>query len=192
MVAPLREIHMDDEDNNNGSRVFRWVGATLGAQKTTFRFCRVDGSRFHPLASASPSNVRAYYAVLKMGSQCPNGSFVFSRYFDNEDTWNGNWSRGDIAPSTVTSNTNMVFRLFMMRNLQIMPGPNLTEIEAANPQIEKPIAAEASAWSSHGWGVVGTRCSLRIEIAFAVTTLRPPNNGASDALTTPIQRGGRR
>jgi len=108
----LREIHMDDEDNNNKSKVFGWVGATESSHNTTFRFCRVDGSNFFPLAWASPSNVSAYYAVLKMGSECPNGSFEFSRYFDNEDKNNSNWANGDIEPSWVRANTHMVFCLF--------------------------------------------------------------------------------
>lgn len=98
--GPLREIHMDDEDNNNKSAVSGWVGATHGPAKTTFRFCRVDGSNFFPLVWASPSNVSAYYAVLKMGPQCPNGSFDFRRNFDNEDNRNANWVKGDIEPST--------------------------------------------------------------------------------------------
>ena len=107
----LREIYMDDEDNSNASYVSGWVGATL--QGTRFRFCRVDGSGLFPLASASAVNTSSYYAVLKMGSQCPNGSFQFSRYFDNEDNNNQNWTLGDIQPSSQSSGgTTLVFCLF--------------------------------------------------------------------------------
>jgi hypothetical protein len=109
--GPLREINMDDEDNNNASRLSGWVGATL--RGTRFRFCRVDGSGLFPLAEASPVNTRAYYAVLKMGPQCPNGSFEFSRHFDNEDHNNRNWYLGDIEPSWQDSyGTRLVFCLF--------------------------------------------------------------------------------
>lgn len=106
----LREIYMDDEDHNNASSVVGWVGASV--KGTRFRFCRIDGSNFRPLASASAANTSAYYAVLKMGSQCPNGSFEFSRYFDNEDNNNNNSTVGDIEPSSQSANTTLVFCLF--------------------------------------------------------------------------------
>lgn len=112
--GPLREIYMDDEDKNNANKIVGWVGATLQSpQGTSFRFCRVDGSFLFPLASASAVNTDAFYAVLKMGSQCPNGSFEFSRYFDNEDKKNKNSNSGDIEPSSQSKQgTKLVFCLF--------------------------------------------------------------------------------
>lgn len=118
--SAFSEIHMDDEDKKNASKLYGWVGATY--DKTTFRFCRVDGSLLRPLAGASPANTAPYYAVLKMGTQCPNGSLEFSRYFDNEDHNNANSHVGDISPSGYTINgTTLVFCLF-----RYVVGPNPT------------------------------------------------------------------
>jgi hypothetical protein len=40
-----------------------------------------------------------FYAVLKLGQTCPNGSSEFSRSFDNGDDDNSNSASGPIAPT---------------------------------------------------------------------------------------------
>ena len=101
-------IYMDDEDSSNNSSRTGWVGS-INSQ-TRFNFCRVDGSVFRGVGWCSMSD----YAVLKLGSDCPVGSFEFTRNFDNEDTSNNNSSSGGIAPSTQNSGgTSLKFCAFI-------------------------------------------------------------------------------
>lgn len=86
-------ISMDDEDHNNASSVNGWTGdISHYSTGTTFGFCRVDGNQFHSLPGRD-------YAVLQLGSSCPNGSVSFFRAFDNEHNANHNWSSGTISPN---------------------------------------------------------------------------------------------
>lgn len=103
---------MDDEDNANSSSLTGWVGAT--SSQTRLQFCRVDGRAFKSLSSFCTSRSTNSYAVLKLGTTCPNGSVEFSRYFDNEDSSNNNSNSGNIAPSTQDSGgTRLTFCGFM-------------------------------------------------------------------------------
>lgn len=86
--SSLITVHMDDEDNDNENSRAGWIGAITSNNNTTFRFCRVDGRQFYPLAATNA--VTNHYAVLKLGAQCPNGSTEFNRQFDNEDDNNQN------------------------------------------------------------------------------------------------------
>jgi hypothetical protein len=119
--APLITLKMDDEDSDNASSRSGWTGATISNGNTTFRFCRVDGRQFYPLASVN--DVTNHYAVLKLGTNCPSGSTEFRRYFDNQDSKilgagnanaasssSGNLS--DIDPNTWRENTTLNFCLF--------------------------------------------------------------------------------
>jgi len=97
------QIHMDDEDSGNTDKAVDWIGASVNNGNTTFAFCRVDGTKFHPLASSQ------HYAVLRLGGACPAGSVEFIRHFDNEDSGNANWfspSNSDIFPNVVTTAGN--------------------------------------------------------------------------------------
>lgn len=87
-------IYMDDEDSSNNSSLTGWYGSTNS--QTRFQFCRVDGSVFTGTGWCNAGE----YAVLKLGTTCPNGSVELSRYFDNEDSGNNNSNSGNIAPST--------------------------------------------------------------------------------------------
>jgi hypothetical protein len=59
------------------------AAAGPGAPLTDLRFCRVDGRLFNPMTSdADPSQ---YFAVLKLGTRCPDGSVEISKIIDNED-----------------------------------------------------------------------------------------------------------
>lgn len=103
-------IHMDDEDNNNANSRSGWIGAITSTSNTTFRFCRVRGTQFRALSSTNV--IQNHYAVLKLGSFCPNGSVEFTRHFDNEDNNNKNSYSGSIAPNVSNSNTTLSFCLF--------------------------------------------------------------------------------
>lgn len=51
--------------------------------RTVLNFCRVDGARFQPITAGSDPT--QFYAVLKLGDRCPNGSVEVTRVIDNED-----------------------------------------------------------------------------------------------------------
>jgi hypothetical protein len=109
-------IRMDDEDSGNASRRSGYVGKTNlqeTSSATRFYFCKVDGTVFRPFTTFDQgSDQRDDYAVLKLGTTCPNGSQEFSRFFDNEDSNNGNFSSGDITPNISNTNTRLFFCLF--------------------------------------------------------------------------------
>jgi hypothetical protein len=87
-------IYMDDEDSSNNSSLTGWYGSTNS--QTRLQFCRVDGNAFTGTGWCNAGE----YAVLKLGTTCPNGSVELSRYFDNEDSGNNNSNSDNIAPST--------------------------------------------------------------------------------------------
>jgi hypothetical protein len=122
-------IYMDDEDSSNNSSLSGWVGAT--SSQTSFHFCRVDGSAFTGVQTQRCSGSSSdSYAVLKLGTTCPNGSVEFSRYFDNEDSSNNNSNSGNIAPSTQDSGgTRLTFCGFLalsfLAKCTADPGPDL-------------------------------------------------------------------
>lgn len=102
--------HMDDEDGknfpniNNNNDHSGWIGATGSSNNTDLKFCRVDGRTFKPLMGCNGLTVDTPrdYAVLKLGSVCPNGSVEFEKFIDNENDNNDNWyydSSGDHAPN---------------------------------------------------------------------------------------------
>jgi hypothetical protein len=52
-------IEIDNEDDDNINNAGGWVGGTSNNNSsTTFRFCRVDGSKFRPLAGAANARER--------------------------------------------------------------------------------------------------------------------------------------
>ena len=91
------KIYMDDEDSGNNNRYWGWKGATYSGSNTELVFCRVDGRRFKNI---SPSRgLGATYAVLRLGKQCPSGSYPYWRRIDNEGTRNSNHQTGNISPN---------------------------------------------------------------------------------------------
>jgi hypothetical protein len=110
-------IRMDDEDSGNANRQSGWIGKTRSdgqTANTLFVFCRVNGDLLRPLSGASnASDMADDYAVLKLGTTCPAGAQEFWRYFDNEDSGNGNYTVGVIAPNTSNQyGTRLYFCLF--------------------------------------------------------------------------------
>jgi len=106
--------HMDDQNGSNNNARSGWIGATGSSSNTDLAFCRVDGRTFKPLTSCASETVRDY-AVLKLGSVCPNGSVEFSKYINNENTNNANShydSSGDHYPNEYTENTKLYFCFF--------------------------------------------------------------------------------
>lgn len=85
---------------------------------TTLAFCRVDGATFKSLTTALAP--QQFYAVLKLGSVCPNGSVEVSKTIDNEDDPGPvvNTDLGDPGPNRVESQpalgtiTRLVFCYF--------------------------------------------------------------------------------
>jgi hypothetical protein len=83
-------IGLDTENDDNNNQRSGWVGATTGSSNTYFHLCRVDGTKFKQVKSA---NAADNYAVVKLGTKCPDGSVEFTRYFDANDSC-GNWLGG--------------------------------------------------------------------------------------------------
>lgn len=102
-------ISMDDSDSGNTSSVSGWTGdISHYSTGTTFGFCRVDGNQFYSLPTRD-------YAVLQLGSTCPNGSQNVIRVFDNQHGFNNNnWSSGNISPNSqsIPHETSMSFCFF--------------------------------------------------------------------------------
>ncbi len=103
-------IRMDDEDSDNNNKSHGWNGAVASNNNTRMMFCRVDGRSFKHLSNRDSR--RSNYAVLKLGTHCPNGSLNFERYIDNEDDYNNNWSDGDIRPNVQGGNTRLRLCVF--------------------------------------------------------------------------------
>lgn len=61
-------------------------------------FCRVDGRLFEGVSGTQ-------FAVLRLGAFSPPNTDAVIRFFDNEDSRNRNWTRGDIAPNRNDGNT---------------------------------------------------------------------------------------
>ena len=113
----LATIYMDNEDDNPETYSNGWTGAfeiTEPHKNLKMHFCRVDGNNFKPFFNAYDTD--DHYAVLKLGDYCPEGSYDFSRYFDNEDDNNQNSSYGLIEPNVVNSNATLNFCLFIARD----------------------------------------------------------------------------
>jgi hypothetical protein len=117
-------INMDDEDDNNADVAAGWIGATVSNRNTSFFFCRVNGLLLRPLTTQFTAT-QFHYAVLKLGSQCPNGSLDFARGFDNEDDANANSFSGNIAPNVSNRNTGLAFCLFRSGTTIMSAFPNL-------------------------------------------------------------------
>lgn len=102
-----------------------WIGATVSDRNTKFEFCSVDGKKFGSLPNQN-------YAVLKLGSVCPNNSEEFIRGFDDEDNfdiYNKNWMAGEIGQNQQFSDakgsyTYLHFCLFRHDNLAIPTMPS--------------------------------------------------------------------
>ncbi len=61
-----------------------WIGANYqSGGKWFLNMCRVDGRKFKPIVSAR--NMIYDYAVIQLGTTCPNGSMPFNKYIDGED-----------------------------------------------------------------------------------------------------------
>jgi hypothetical protein len=152
--SPLITLNMDDEDddpqtdwwgffssdytvpNQPNALNAPWGSPTTARRavhgklffpiNTMFRFCKVNGNSFKPLTTDVNAKGR-FYAVLKLGTTCPNGSFDFTRHIDNEDTDPATSVTGPIAPSVVGANTTLrlcFFRTGVAANL-MTAFPNL-------------------------------------------------------------------
>lgn len=117
----MATLYMDDEDHLSATQWgWSWRKPTdtepdlrhpSAQMNTTLRFCKVNGLAFRPLTT-DPFDRGRFYAVLKLGQFCPNGSIEFSRYFDNEDDRNENFQDGPIAPNLSGDNTTLRFCFF--------------------------------------------------------------------------------
>ena len=119
----LVTIYMDDEDNANRTG-WGWSWrlpqdsmndlryAPKGNWNTRLRFCKVNGQGFHPMTT-DPNAKGHFYAVLKLGTTCPNKSTTIFRWIENERDRNENSASGPYAPNSIDGpNTMLQFCLF--------------------------------------------------------------------------------
>lgn len=120
--SQLITIYMDDEDSYNITawswswRLPQDTNDDLGYPyhnnfNTRFRFCRVNGTSFRPMAR-EVSDIGHYYAVLRLGPKCPNGSTIMYRQVDNEDNDNENFGEGPYQPNESGSSSTMLHFCF--------------------------------------------------------------------------------
>jgi hypothetical protein len=160
-VGVYGEIYMDCEDSGtfswSGSKPpftqqSGWVGGwavNSNSGGVTMRYCRVDGTQFKSITT-DPNDASKFYMVLKMGSQCPNGSVNVQRYFDNEDD-NRNRVAGDVQPNIVNSNTTLNFCLFK------------------SAQNGAPVATDFPNFQNMPYGVFGVPNSKSLASGFVIT-----------------------
>jgi len=112
----LVTIYTDDEDDNNESdytgfelpqTVRRARRKDTGRGGTTWKFCKVDGRDFKSLTMYA-AKTHYFYATLKLGLVCPNGSIDFKRHVDGEHDNNQSRITGPGAPNAKSS-SSMVF-----------------------------------------------------------------------------------
>jgi hypothetical protein len=127
---------MDDEDDGNISYVKGWTGdISHYSTGTNFEFCKVDGNQFHGHASGT-------YAVLKLSTDCPAGSFTIHRSFHNENRHNNNRSSENTYPNISEKGTTVMYFCFFPRD-------NMSSF----PPLGVPygvFAAPSSAWLDTG------------------------------------------
>ncbi len=97
-------VYMDTLDGADGGAE-GWVGLSKSDRNLQLEFCRVDGTGFKPLRDES-------YAVLQLGSTCPNGSKSATAWFENENDKNENYVSGDIRPSGQGEDTFLMYCVF--------------------------------------------------------------------------------
>lgn len=109
------EMYHDDEDRRNANSRWGWLGGTVSNSNTLYRFCKVPGYNFYPLAQQGS---QYNYAVLQLGLFCPGGTSRYTfRHFDNEDSSNANWGSGSYFP-----NVNVLGRNWVMAYCTINGG----------------------------------------------------------------------
>lgn len=104
-------IYTDDEDDDNESDAtgFELPQTQRRARRhetewggTTWNFCKVDGRSFKSLTKFA-SKTHYYYATLKLGQYCPNGSIEFEQTIKNEEDDNRTFVAGPAAPNYKSS-----------------------------------------------------------------------------------------
>jgi hypothetical protein len=84
---PELQINMDEEDTNAGSYYNEWTGdsyVTVSDYNVVLNLCVVDNVYFERTTND--------YAILNLSSTIPEGVSRIVRFFDNEDTNNGNFT----------------------------------------------------------------------------------------------------
>jgi len=106
----LVTLYTDDEDDSNESdaTAFEPTSTARRARRsntghggTTWQFCKFDGRPFKSLTRYG--NTDYYYATLKLGTTCPNGSMEFERQIDGEHDSNRSYITGPTGPNYVAS-----------------------------------------------------------------------------------------
>lgn len=114
-------IYMDDEDDNNQTAwghswrlpqdTFDDLVLGYDNWNTRLQFCRVNGTSFRPMGR-DVNDKGHFYAVLRLGSKCPNGSTIMYRFIENENDNNESYASGPYQPNSAGPNTMLHFCYF--------------------------------------------------------------------------------
>jgi hypothetical protein len=95
------EIKLDNEDTANKNARSGWIGKSAqNVHFTWFRFCSVDGNQLLNLAANNDKT--GHYMVLKLGTNCPNGSFNVVRFIDTQDVGDDSYVNDGDGPNART------------------------------------------------------------------------------------------
>jgi len=75
-------------------------GITVGSGGIRFTYCVLNTDDFDGQIPRVPYD----YIVLRMDTDCPEGTYPFHRRHDTEDSDNNNSSSGSLGPNSVTKN----------------------------------------------------------------------------------------
>jgi hypothetical protein len=121
-------LELNGEQTTRGSSTQGWTGSShASGGNTTLAFCRADGLRF--------TRTSRPYAVLRLGPECPAGSWPVTRLFDAEDDgWGTRVSDAAAAdPSLritflkghVAGDSDLILQLCYFPAASAMPMPSL-------------------------------------------------------------------
>jgi len=104
-------FYMDLEDSDNRSRIISGdknpPGIVLSSGGVRFTYCPVtvgDGGTYNSIP-----RVPYDYVVLRLSENCPEGTYPFRRYHDNEDSKNNNSHSGDLGPNSISDNSTLEY-----------------------------------------------------------------------------------
>lgn len=150
-----------DEGDPTGS-IFGWQAGISQPNHMWFAFCRMDGRQFKPygVSKSTPGiNGKALdYAVLKLGHDCPDGSYEFRRDIDTEDTKGGkkndDRTYGKIWPNFSGGNATFYFCYFPGQTFDgAVPATHMTAFPRARVSYGVFAAASHHAALESGWAM---------------------------------------
>jgi len=102
-------IWFDDENSSNNNQAGGFTAGWILGSNTTQYYCKLNETESKKFFSIAGAGDFRSYAVLKLGTTCPNGGYTVTRYHDSEDNAPPNNYTGDIYPNVVNNNIRLYF-----------------------------------------------------------------------------------